>query len=149
MTPEQNQYIVLKKRSRTKLVLNADSEPEFDGWLKTLLSVTERLKEVEGLDKNATVESNLTCVESERGRSRTRGWGKAPVPTPRSKTPSREDPPVPGKRQMEVREDICKKIGHCHDSLYPQPHTPTHPYPAPSKSDHESLPLPPLTDNAC
>ena len=109
MTPEQNQYIVLKKRSRTKLVLNADSEPEFDGWLKTLLSVTERLKEVEGLDKNATVESNLTCVESERGRSRTRGWGKAPVPTPRSKTPSREDPPVPGKRQMEVREDICKK----------------------------------------
>ena len=110
MTPEQNQYIVLKKRSRTKLVLNADSEPEFEGWLKTLLSVTERLKEAEGFDKYANVdpESNLTKVESERGRSRTRGWGKAPVPTPRSKTPSREDPPVPGKRQMEdkVREDI-------------------------------------------
>ena len=97
VTPEQNQYIVLKKRSRTKLVLNADSEPEFEGWLKTLLSVTEQLKESEGLDS----ESNLTKVESERGRSRTRGWGKAPVPTPRSKTPSREDPPVPGKRQME------------------------------------------------
>ena len=103
VTPEQNQYIVLKKRSRTKLVLNADSEPEFEGWLKTLLSVTEQLKEAEGHDKNATIdsESNLTKVESERGRSRTRGWGKAPVPTPRSKTPSREDPPVPGKRQME------------------------------------------------
>ena len=110
MTPEQNQYIILKKRSRTKLVLNADSEPEFEGWLKTLLSVTERLKEAERLDKNATIdpESNVSKVESERGRSRTRGWGKAPVPTPRSKTPSREDPPVPGKRQMEdkVRKDI-------------------------------------------
>ena len=112
VTPEQNQYIVLKKRSRTKLVLNADSEPEFDGWLKTLLSVTERLKGAEEHGNNATVESNLTNVESERGRSRTRGWGKAPVPTPRSKTPSREDPPVPGKRQMEdkVRADICKKL---------------------------------------
>ena len=113
VTPEQNQYIVLKKRSRTKLVLNADSEPEFEGWLKTLLSVTEELKEAEGVGKNATVdsESNLTKVESERGRSRTRGWGKAPVPTPRSKTPSREDPPVPGKRQMEnkVRHTGC----HC------------------------------------
>ena len=56
MTPEQNQYIILKKRSRTKLVLNADSEPEFEGWLKTLMSVTERLKEAERLDKNAFVD---------------------------------------------------------------------------------------------
>ena len=44
VTPEQNQYILLKKRSRTKLVLNADSEPEFEGWLKTLLNVTAQLK---------------------------------------------------------------------------------------------------------
>ena len=103
VTPEQNQYIVLKKRSRTKLVLNADSEPEFLGWLKTLQSVTQKLKEAGEIDKNASIEteSNLTKAESERGRSRTRGWGKAPVPTPRSKTPSREEPPVSGKRHME------------------------------------------------
>ena len=90
--PEQNQYILLKKRSRTKLVLNADSEPEFEGWLKTLLNVTAQLKDAE------TQDAAVTNVESERGRSRARGWGKAPVPTPRSKTPSREvEPPVPEK----------------------------------------------------
>ena len=109
VTPEQNQYILLKKRSRTKLVLNADSEPEFEGWLKTLLNVTAQLKDAETQDAAVASEFNVTNVESERGRSRARGWGKAPVPTPRSKTPSREvEPPVPEKRTME------EKVGqHC------------------------------------
>ena len=120
VTPEQNQYILLQKRSRTKLVLNADSEPEFEGWLKTLLNVTAQLKEAETQDAAIASEFSVTNVESERGRSRARGWGKAPVPTPRSKTPSREvEPPVPEKRTMEEKvRQHCFNIPRFPDGIF-------------------------------
>ena len=48
---ERVKYIVLKKKSRTKLVLNADTQTEFDGWLKTLDIEIKRQEDLPSLEK--------------------------------------------------------------------------------------------------
>lgn len=108
---KQSRYIILSKRKRTKLVLDPDSAPEFDGWLKTLTAVTEQLKEIkpEELESEDVVETESSDKpEVARGRSRNRGWGKAPVPTPRNKTPSREG--TSSKDQAESSDMETQKV---------------------------------------
>ena len=89
-------YIILLKKSKTKLVLKADSPAEFDGWLRTIKTVSE-LKTGEGEQVNSeeSVKSkhryeNVEVSETENGKELVKIKGKAPVPTPRSKTPSLE-----------------------------------------------------------
>ena len=84
---EHVKYIVLKKKSKTKLVLNADSPTEFDGWLTTL---DIEIKRQEELQSAVTVERVELPELAERGRGESRVRTKTPVPAPRTRTPSRE-----------------------------------------------------------
>ena len=81
---EHEKYIVLKKKSKTKLVLNADSATEFDGWLTTLDVEIKRQDELQSGEDTELPE------QSERGRVERRVKAKTPVPAPRTRTPSRE-----------------------------------------------------------
>ena len=90
---EDVKYIVLKKKSRTKLVLNADSPTEFDGWLTTLDIEIKRQEELQSPEKTesfVTVDRVESPGQAERGRGESRVRSKAPVPAPRTRTPSRE-----------------------------------------------------------
>ena len=87
---EDIKYIVLKKKSKTKLVLSADSSTEFDGWLKTLDAEIKRQDELPSLQKSEGYVNVDVPESSERGRGLTRVKTKTPVPTPRTRTPSRE-----------------------------------------------------------
>ena len=87
---EDIKYIVLKKKSKTKLVLSADSSTEFDGWLKTLDTEIKRQDELPSLQKSESNGNVDVSDTSERGRGLTRVKTKTPVPTPRTRTPSRE-----------------------------------------------------------
>ena len=114
--PEQKQYIVLSKRRRTKLVLNPDSAPEFHGWLKTLNGVTEKLNnsKLHSIKDNSEEDTNQPYMNvdeaiTSRGRSKVKSHGKAPIPTPRSKTPSREESSVsnsPAAQENKAMENI-------------------------------------------
>ena len=89
-------YIILLKKSKTKLVLKADSPAEFDGWLRTIKTVSElKTGEGEQVSKEESIKSkhryeNVEVSETENGKELVKIKGKAPVPTPRSKTPSLE-----------------------------------------------------------
>ena len=87
---EHVKYIVLKKKSKTKLVLNADSSTEFDGWLTTLDIEIRRQDELQSAENTESCGNLELGEQSERGREERRVKSRAPVPAPRTRTPSRE-----------------------------------------------------------
>ena len=87
---EHVKYIVLKKKSKTKLVLNADSSTEFDGWLTTLDIEIKRQDELQSAENTNSCVNPEFPEEPERGRVERRVKSKTPVPAPRTRTPSRE-----------------------------------------------------------
>ena len=87
---EHEKYIVLKKKSKTKLVLNADSATEFDGWLTTLDIEIKRQEELQTAEITESSDNVELPESSERGRGERRVTTKTPVPAPRTRTPSRE-----------------------------------------------------------
>ena len=87
---EHVKYIVLKKKSKTKLVLNADSSTEFDGWLTTLDIEIKRQDELQSGENTESCVSEDLPEQTERGRGETRVKTKTPVPAPRTRIPSRE-----------------------------------------------------------
>lgn len=107
-TKELN-YLILLKKSKTKLVLNADSTVELDGWHKTLVSVCKGDEEVtEGENEMTQVlkhrYENVELNDSlERGRESNKTKGKVPIPTPRNRTPSR-DSNIKDKAEEKVAE---------------------------------------------
>ena len=115
---ERVKYIVLKKKSRTKLVLNADTQTEFDGWLKTLDIEIKRQEELQ----LASSEKSYVNVElpdpSERGRGLTKVKTKTPVPTPRNRTPCRDTARDMGTTNTgdTKRESSCREQHHAGES---------------------------------
>ena len=105
---EHVKYIVLKKKSKTKLVLNADSPTEFDGWLTTLDIEIKRQDELQTAEKPQSDLNVDLAEQSERGR---RVRTKTPVPAPRTRTPSREK-----LREMVTSDDSSLPANHQHDS---------------------------------
>ena len=87
---EHVKYIVLKKKSKTKLVLNADSSTEFDGWLTTLDIEIRRQEELQSGENTESCVDLESPEQSERGRGERKETRKTPVPAPRTRTPSRE-----------------------------------------------------------
>jgi len=95
----QKKYLILSKRSKTKLVLNADSKAEFEGWYKTL---KDTCRIASGLNTDTETESedkrsyeNVEIpVASNRGRDPVKITNKVPIPTPRNRTPSRDSTPA-------------------------------------------------------
>ena len=90
-------YLILLKKSKTKLVLNADSTVELDGWHKTLDSVIKGSEKISHLGGNETTPATKYRYENvelnsspERGREVIKSKGKVPIPTPRNITPSRD-----------------------------------------------------------
>ena len=101
-----SQYLILLKKTKTKLVLNADTSPEFDGWYKTIKGICSKREvkeEEEETKKNENKNEEDTDIK-ERGRQITKNWGKTPVPTPRNRTPSRDK----SKMIMEPAESSTK-----------------------------------------
>ena len=112
-------------------MLDADTQPEFEGWLKTLRSTIEKHQDTkeEHQDTNAKVGPPCfpymnvipqNCDVSPqsatvRGRTTIRGHGKAPIPTPRSKTPSREgttaDKGLLDVNEMEDSQSVVPSVG--------------------------------------
>ena len=100
-----SQYLILLKKTKTKLVLNADTSPEFDGWYKTIKGICSKreVKEEEEETKKKENKNEDDTDIKERGRQITKNWGKTPVPTPRNRTPSREKSKI-----MEPAESSAK-----------------------------------------
>ena len=105
-------YLILLKKSKTKLVLNADSTVELDGWHKTLVSVCKGDEEVAEQGENEMTQvlrhryENVELNDSqERGRDLNKGIGKVPIPTPRNRTPSRDiNTKNPNEEKAEEKE---------------------------------------------
>ena len=77
--------------------MNADSTVELDGWHKTLASVCKGDEEVAEQGENEMTQvlrhryENVELNDSqERGRDLNKAIGKVPIPTPRNRTPSRD-----------------------------------------------------------
>ena len=91
----QKRYLILSKRSKTKLVLNADSKAEFEGWYKTLKDTCRNISglktdtETESEDKRSYENVHIPLA-SDRGRDPVKVKNKVPIPTPRNKTPTRD-----------------------------------------------------------
>ena len=102
-------YLILSKRSKTKLVLNADSKAEFEGWYKTLKDTCRSASglktdtETESEDKKSyeNVEIPMT---SNRGRDKVKIINKIPIPTPRNRTPSRDSTPTCSENEPKSLE---------------------------------------------
>ena len=116
------QYLILLKKTKTKLVLNADTSPEFDGWYKTIKGICNQKEEEEEI-ADICEDKNVEDDRKERGRQVTKNWGKTPVPTPRNSTPSRDKSkmiaePIENlvKSSIEsttiVKEDVLKNTEH-------------------------------------
>ena len=97
------QYLILLKKTKTKLVLNADTSPEFDGWYKTIKGICNQKQEEEETTETSE-DKNVEDDRKERGRQVTKNWGKTPVPTPRNRTPSRDK----SKMIVEPAEKLVK-----------------------------------------
>ena len=129
-------YLILQKKSKTKLVLNADSSVELDGWHKTLASICEVGEETAEQGENVVTPvlkhryENVELNNSpEHGRDLDKTKGKVPIPTPRNRTPSRdqqnkditEERAVENKeiRAMKRLEDVVspKMTSFKHDNL--------------------------------
>ena len=107
----QKKYLILSKRSKTKLVLNADSKAEFEGWYKTLKDTCRTATGVKTETENASEEKrsyeNIEIpVTSSRGRDPVKVKSKVPIPTPRNKTPSRDSTPTCAENQPGSLESI-------------------------------------------
>ena len=96
---EDLNYLILLKKSKTKLVLDADSTVELDGWYKTLASVCKGVEETieqenERSPASPAIKHRYENIESddslERGREINKSKAKVPIPTPRNRTPSRD-----------------------------------------------------------
>ena len=107
----QEKYLILSKRSKTKLVLNADSKAEFEGWYKTLKDTCRSLSglksdtETESEDKRS-YENIQIPVNTSRGRDPVKVTTKVPIPTPRTRTPSRDSATSNNERQPKSLESI-------------------------------------------
>lgn len=100
-------YIVLKKKTRTKLVLSADSPTEFDGWLKTLDVEIKRQDKLHSEQNEQIISVNVELTDpQERGRGVIKVKAKTPVPTPRTRTPSRET----AREMVSTRTEEIKEI---------------------------------------
>ena len=80
-------HLILKKRCKTKLVLKADSDVEYDGWMRTIRSSSEPT-DVKPRSRYENVEIDPTIEKVELVN---KVKAKVPVPTPRTSTPSREN----------------------------------------------------------
>lgn len=114
-------YLILLKKSKTKLVLNADSTVELDGWHKTLVSVCKGDEEVAEQGENEMTQvlrhryENVELNDSqERGRDLNKGIGKVPIPTPRNRTPSR-DPNTKNPNEEKVAEKEIRAMKRLED----------------------------------
>ena len=80
-TGETNKCLILSKRNKTKLVLHAESEAEFEGWHQTLLERAEKAKSGSSYE-NVKIESNTEIsVDKSAENSHV---SKMPIPTPRT-----------------------------------------------------------------
>ena len=103
-------YIVLKKKTRTKLVLSADSPTEFDGWLKTLDIEIKRQDELHSEQNEQIISVNAKLTDPpERGRGDIKVKAKTPVPTPRTRTPSRETVRETAREMVGTRTEEIKE----------------------------------------
>lgn len=103
-------YIVLKKKTRTKLVLSADSPTEFDGWLKTLDIEIKRQDELHSEQNEQIISVNVELTDPpERGRGEIKVKAKTPVPTPRTRTPSRETVRETAREMVGTRTEEIKE----------------------------------------
>ena len=130
----------MSKRSKTKLVLNADSKAEFEGWHKTLKetcrNATSIKPENEEVEKRPyeNVEIPITCT---RGRDPLKVKNKVPIPTPRNITPSREQNSISSGSQGQSFDSIPINIDDSpkHDKIK-------------TSSDHEDQTPPPSKKNS-
>ena len=107
---EEVKYIVLKKKTRTKLVLSADSPTEFDGWLKTLDIEIKRQDELHSEQNEQIISVNAELTDPpERGRGEIKVKAKTPVPTPRTRTPSRETVRETAREMVGTRTEEIKE----------------------------------------
>ena len=100
----------MKKKTRTKLVLSADSPIEFDGWLKTLDIEIKRQDELHSEQNEQIISVNAELTDPpERGRGEIKVKAKTPVPTPRTRTPSRETVRETAREMVGTRTEEIKE----------------------------------------
>ena len=80
-TGETNKCLILSKRNKTKLVLHAESEAEFEGWHQTLLERAEKAKSGSSYE-NVKIESK-TEISLDKSAENSH-ISKMPIPTPRT-----------------------------------------------------------------
>ena len=95
------------------MVLDADSTVELDGWYKTLSSVCKGGEETIEQENETTpvspaIKHRYENIESddslERGREINKTKAKVPIPTPRNRTPSRDQQPK-GVNEEKITEE--------------------------------------------
>ena len=107
---EEEKYIILKKKTKTKLVLNADSSVEFDGWLRTIDKISKKVTEqtTDNTRKNYRYENIEDDHDSEKVEPEVNLVsplkGKTPIPTPRNSTPCKEITIMPGEENSTAED---------------------------------------------